>query len=370
MSGASGRLGLRALNRATLARQGLLERSARPVGEVLEHLVGLQAQAPEPPYYGLWSRIAGFVPGDLASMIEDGSAVRIALMRSTIHLVTARDCASLRPVVQPVLDAQLRGSYGRQLEGLDVDALAAEGRRLMEEEPRAWSDLGARLAKRFGREPQALANAVRAWVPLVQVPPRAVWGRGGPAVHRPADTWLGRSFEPDAGPAGVEALVLRYLAAFGPATVADARKWSGLTGLGDVFERLRPRLTTLVDEAGRELFDLPDAPRPDPDVPAPPRFVAEFDNLLLSHADRTRVLPDEYAPSVLRGGMIAGTVLLDGFVAGAWKVDRRRRSASLRITSFRRLRKAERRGVEAEGDRLLAFAAQEARAREIAWAGP
>lgn len=354
-------LSLRALNRATLARQGLLERWNRAVGDALEHLVGLQAQAPDPPYFGLWTRLREFRPADLATMIEDRSAVRVALMRSTIHLVTADDCLTLRPVVQPALDAQVKASYGRALEGLDPDVVAVEGRRLLSDDALSASEIGRRLARRFpGRDARALANALRAWVPLVQVPPRAVWGRTGPAVHRPADAWLGRPLRPDPGHTGLETLMLRYLAALGPASVMDAQKWSGLTRLGEVFQALRRRLSVFHDAAGRELFDLPDAPRPDADTPAPPRFLPAFDNLLLSHADRTRVLPDAHVARVIRGGMVKGSVLLDGFVAATWKLTPGRRSPTLTIQRFRRLSPAERTGLDSEAERLIAFAAPDA----------
>ena len=363
-------LSLRALNRATLARQGLLERWRCTAAEAVERLVGLQAQAPDPPYFGLWSRLEAFAPGDLGDRIEDRTAVRIALMRSTIHLVTARDCLALRPIVQPALDAQVRGSYGRALDGLDPAQVRAEGRRLLEAEALPSSELGRRLARRFpDRDPQALANAVRGWLPLVQVPPRGVWGRSGPAVHRPAQAWLGRTIEDAgaAGPAALDELVVRYLGAFGPASVLDAQKWSGLTRLGEVFERLRPRLVLFRDEGGFELFDLPDAPRPEPATPAPPRFLAAFDNLLLSHADRTRVLPATHAPRVIRGGMIAGAVLLDGFVAGTWKLNRSRRMAALRIEAFRRFTSAERNGLLEEAEGLLELGARGAESRNVVW---
>ena len=184
----------RALNRALLSRQLLLDRVDLPdeagrrravVIQAVEHLVGLQAQAPFPPYYGLWSRLGGFRPEDLATLLTDRSVVRIALMRGTIHLVSARDCLPLRSLVQPVLDRGLRGSFGNQLAGVDPAAVATAGRELVESEPMTFSQLGAALAERWpDHSPAALAQAVRAYVPLVQVPPRAVWGRAGPNAPR------------------------------------------------------------------------------------------------------------------------------------------------------------------------------------------
>jgi hypothetical protein len=209
----------------------------------------------------------------------------------------------------------------------------------------------------------ALANAVRALLPLVQVPPRGIWGASGQAAHTTAESWLDSPLETDPAP---DTMVLRYLAAFGPATVLDAQAWSGLTRLREVVERLRPELVTFRDERGNELFDLPGAPRPDPDVPAPLRFLPEFDNVLLSYVDRTRILADEYKPAISTvNGIIPGTVLVDGFVQGSWKVTRQRRVATLQITPFRRLSQRHRAGLVREGERLLDFAAPDAGTREV-----
>jgi hypothetical protein len=173
--------------------------------------------------------------------------------------------------------------------------VAAAARALVEEQPRTLSTLARLLDERFpGRDAFALGQAIRAWVPLVQVPPRGVWGKSGCAAHTSVEGWLGRV--PSLG-FSLEDLILRYLAAFGPGTVKDVQTWSGLTRLREVIERLRPRLVTFRDEHGAELFDLPDAPRPDPDTPAPPRFLYDYDNLLLSHADRSRVITDGYTTS-------------------------------------------------------------------------
>ncbi len=360
-------LSLRALNRATLARQMLLERCRLPALDAVERLVGLQAQAPLPPYFGLWARLVDFRPDELAGLLENRSVVRIALMRSTIHLVSGRDARMLRPLVQPVLDRGLTGVYGRPLDGMDVAALATAGRALVEERPRTFSELGTLLRTRWpDREPNALAQAVRTTVPLVQVPPRGLWGGSGQAAHTSVESWLGAPLEPQ--PSAAE-LVRRYLAAFGPASVRDIQQWSGLTRLGAVVKQLRPELHSYRDEHGRELFDLPEAPRPDPDTPAPVRLVAEFDNLVLSHADRTRVIADEHRPGVFTiNGVIPGTVLVDGFVRGTWRVNRRRGAAVLSVQPFVRLTRQVRKDVEAEGERLLAFAAPEAATRSLEFA--
>ena len=351
-------LGKRELNRALLARQLLLERSGRGVIEIVEHLVGLQAQAPFPPYYGLWSRIDGFRPDDLATLINDRGVVRIALMRGTIHLVSARDCLPLRQLVQPVLDRTFRTNHGKRLPGVDLAMLAMAGRELVETEPMTFGKLGDALAKRWPDHPPAdLAQGVRALVPLVQVPPRAVWGRAGRSLHTSAEAWLGLASA--AGPAAsVEDLVTRYLAAFGPATVRDVQAWSGLTGLRAVVDALRPSLVMFRDERGAELFDLPEAPRPSGDTPAPVRLVAEFDNLVLSHADRTRIVSEEDRNRLYTiNGIFPGTVLIDGFVAGIWRLSTARGAATLTMDMWQRPSKAARAAVEAEAGRLLAFAA-------------
>lgn len=352
----------RALNRALLARQHLLARASLSPRAMIEHLVGLQAQAPEPPYIGLWTRIDAFDPEALSAPIEQREAVRIALMRSTIHLVTARDALQLRAVVQPVLERQLKGSYGRQLEGLAAIEIAAAGRALVEHEPLTFAAIGARLAEKWpGRDPAALANAVRQVVPLVQIPPRGLWRRSGGAVHTSVERWLGRSIDEVASP---DQMVLRYLGAFGPATVMDAQAWSGLTRLGPVLERLRSGLETFRDELGRELFDLPDAPRPDADTPAPVRLLPPFDNALLSHADRTRIVGEEHRRRVATlNGMVPGAVLVDGFMAGAWRTERRRGAARIVIEPYAPLTRKNARAIEREASALLAFLAPDA-ARE------
>jgi hypothetical protein len=354
-------LGKRELNRALLARQLLLDnagRTGRGVIEIVEHLVGLQAQAPFPPYYGLWSRIDGFRPDDLATLINDRGVVRIALMRGTIHLVSARDCLPLRQLVQPVLDRTFRTNHGKRLPGVDLAMLAAAGRELVDTEPMTFSQLGDALAERWPDYPPAdLAQGVRALVSLVQVPPRAVWGRAGQSLHTSAAAWLGLA-PGSAEAASLAGLVTRYLAAFGPATVRDVQAWSGLTGLRAVVDALRPSLVTFRDERGAELFDLPEAPRPSGEVPAPVRLVAEFDNLVLSHADRTRIISEDHRNRLYSiNGIVPGTVLIDGFVAGIWRLSTARGAATLTMELWQRPSKASRAAVEVEAGRLLAFAA-------------
>ncbi|MEU3557261.1 winged helix DNA-binding domain-containing protein [Streptomyces fragilis] len=357
----------RDLNRALLARQLLLERSTLPAAGAVAHLVGMQAQAPNPPYVGLWTRLAGFAVEDLASLVRSREVVRLVLMRGTIHLVTADDCVALRPVLAGALRQGLKGTFGRKLEGLDLEKVAALGRELVEREPLTLGGLGERLADRWPeRDPFALANAVRNLVPLVQVPPRGLWGESGQAAHTTAEAWLGR---PLAGQDAPDTMIERYLAAFGPASVKDMQVWSGMTRLAEAVKRLRPRLAVFRDESGRELFDLPGAPRPGGRAPAPVRFLPDFDNILLSHADRSRILTEEQRARVFtRNGLIRPTFLVDGFVAGMWRLEQTRGAAALVLEPFGPLREADREALTEEGGRLLAFAAGPAASREVRFA--
>jgi hypothetical protein len=356
----------RALNRATLARQLLLERSTMPVEAAIEHIVGLQAQTPHTAYTGLWTRLAGFRPEFLSNLIVERRVVRLALMRGTIHMVTARDAWGLRPLVQPVLDRVQKGQFGKRLVGVDPDAVVAMGRAYVEEEPRTFKALGDHLLTRWpDRDRFALEQTVRTAVPLIQVPPRGMWGRSGPIAHTSIDAWLGA---PPAETPTLDAMVLRYFGAFGPASVMDAQAWCGLTRLGEVVERLRPRLVTFRDERGRELFDLPEAPRPDPATPAPPRFLYDFENTLLSYADRTRMGSAEAAEAVRPVTQEPiSTFTLDGFVAGTWRVERERgrASATLVLRPIERLSATDTSALTKEGTALLDFLAAEATDRDI-----
>jgi hypothetical protein len=349
------RLSVRALNRATLDRQLLLGRARLSAARAIERLAGMQAQIPTAPYIGLWSRLDGFHADELASLISSRRAVRIVLMRCTIHLVTARDAVALAPLMQPVVERAVKGTFGRRLPGVDRAALAASGRTLLSERSRTLADLGLALRKRWrGRDPEALAQTARALVPSVQVTPRGLWGRSGPAAYTTLASWVKGTRRATLTP---ERLVLRYLAAFGPASVLDVQAWCGLTKLGDVFDRLRPTLRTFRDDDGRELFDRPDASRPGEDVPAPPRFLPEFDNILLAYRDRRRLVAEAHRRWVFsRGGPLMGTVLIDGMVGARWLVSRARQRTTLIVQPFARLGADQRRDVEEEGMRLASFA--------------
>lgn len=356
----------RALNRALLARQLLLRKETRPAIEVIEHLAGLQAQAPFPPYFGLWSRIEGFDPEELSALLLDRRAVRVVAMRGTVHLLTADDARFLRPCVQPIMDRDLAGNstYTPKLAGIPLAELAAAARAALADEPLTNKQLGGKLAEHWpAHDPNGLVYAARNLLPLVQVPPRAIWGRSGAPTYAPLDDWAGAALDPEPD---LERLVLRYLAAFGPATVPDIQAWCGLTRLRAVVDRLRPKLCTFRTPAGKELFDLPEAPRPDPETPAPVRLIADFDNLILSHADRSRVISDESRKRIFtRNGIFPGTLLLDGFVHGTWRIDHGADAAILTVTPFYKVSRKDTSAIEAEGRRLLGFAAKRAGRTEV-----
>ncbi|HEY2888460.1 MAG TPA: winged helix DNA-binding domain-containing protein [Candidatus Limnocylindrales bacterium] len=348
-------LSQRALNRALLARQHLLARVDMPAAAMIEGLVGMQSQAPLAPYVGLWTRINAFEPAELALLMTERAAVRASLMRYTLHLVTARDYLALWAVFAPLLAQRFRGSpFRRNLVDVDLDELARLARGLIEERPRTAAELGRGLAERWpGRDTLSLSAAVGHLVPLVQVPPRGVWGAGGLPTWTLAETWLGAKVGTDPAPDG---LVLRYLAAFGPASVADIGNWSGLTRLAPVVERLRDRLIVVRDERNRELFDLPDAARPGPDVPAPVRFLPEYDNVLLGHKDRTRMMDVDQATPLFPGnGAALGSVLVDGRFGGGWRIAREGSGAILRIELVAAPSGSDRRELIDEGGRLLEF---------------
>jgi hypothetical protein len=364
---ASDVLSVRALGRATLARQHLLARTEASVLDVVAHLVGLQAQVPLNPYTALWSRVDGFRPEALADRLVARDVVRIVVMRGTIHLVTAEDCLLLRPLMQPVLDAELRRhrDAAPALAGVDLAPVLAYAASALAERPLSGTELRAVLAERFpDRDPVALALACRCRLALVQVPPRGVWGAASQVRLATAESWLGR---PPARRPSLDDVVLRYFAAFGPATVADVTAWCRLTGLREVVERLRPRLRAFRGVDGRELLDLPDAPRPDPETPAPVRFLPEYDNLLLSHAERSRVFLERRRPPLGRSWRIGnGSVLHDGLVCGVWRLERPKDgSVTLAVTLAERLARRATASIEAEGRRYVRFAAPEAERRDV-----
>jgi hypothetical protein len=362
-------LSVRELNRATLDRQSLLRRTQADAADVVEQLVGLQTQIPGNHYTALWSRITDFSAEDFSRRLERREFVRISLQRSTIHTVTAHDCRLLRPLLQAVQERSLKAAFGKRLAGVDLEALATRARTLVEESPKTFGELGtALLADWPDHDAQALGNAARNSLALVQVTPRGLWQQGSLARHTTAEHWLGDEAVPPLSP---DDLVLRYLAAFGPASVADAQMWSGLTRLRECFDRLRDRLAVFQDENGVELFDLPDAPRPGDDASAPARFLPDYDNVFIGHKDRSRIYhPDvDFRTDVWIGNGLRPQFTVDGFICGIWRLetDKKRTSATLAVTPFIPLTKTQRAELETEAGKLLAFQAPEA-AHDLQWA--
>jgi hypothetical protein len=356
-------LSRRELNRATLARQLLLERAPIGVVEATGRLAGLQAQEPRPPFLGLWTRVEGLPREDVLAALQARTLVRGTLMRGTLHLATAEQYAALRPALQPVLTAGLR-ALGARATTLDPDAVLPAAAELLAERPRDFEELRTALAERFPKaDVRALGFTVRMLAPLVMVPTEDRWGHPRSAAFTPAEAWLGTGL----GDGAAEALVRPYLAAFGPASAADLGAWSGLTGTRATLDALREELVVFRDEHGRELFDLPDAPRPGADADAPPRLLPEFDNLVLAHQDRTRVLADAHRGEVVTKNLrVRATYLVDGEVAGTSSMARKGRRAVLTLAPFGRAPAKRVRGaLEAEAEALLRFAEPDAATYEV-----
>ncbi|MFD0687468.1 winged helix DNA-binding domain-containing protein [Actinomadura fibrosa] len=360
-------LSVQTLNRATLARQLLLARERIPVADAVARLCAMQAQEPKPPFLGLWTRVDGFQASDLHTAMHDRSLVRATMMRATLHLVTASDYIAFRTTMQPMLDTAMR-VLGDRAAGLDLEQVVPAARAFLQEGPRTFNEVRAHLQEGFPDvNERALGYAVRMCVPLVMVPTEDRWGFPRTSRFALADTWLDAPLAPPA----LDSLMLRYLAAFGPASAADAQTWSGLPALGEVFDRLRPGLRVFADDKGRELFDLPDAPRPAEDVPAPARFLPEFDSLVLAHADRRRIIADAHRPSLTTKNLRVRAVFLwDGFAHGTWELEYKRRIATLRLRPFEPLPSSALAALTTEGEALLRFAEPAAKEARVEVAEP
>ena len=356
----------RALNRATLARQMLLRREKATPVAVIERLAGMQAQLARPPFVGLWSRIHGFQAAELIKAVDRREVVRGTLMRGTLHLVSRKDFLTFRAVLQPVLAAGLQAILKDRAGALDIDGLVDAARSYFGEEPRTFAELRAHLISRFPKaDERAMGYAVRMHLPLVQTPQAgSPWAYPASSDFAVADAWLGAALKkPDAS-----AMALRFLAAYGPARPDDLKTWSGLANAREVFESLRPQLLVFSDERGREIFDLPKAPRPDQDEPVPVRFLPEFDSVLLAYAERTRVIAKDHRPHVASKNLfVPATFLVDGMAAGIWRVERKRKSAALVVQPFVPIAKNTRAELEAEGDTLLRFMEPDADAFSVVW---
>ena len=357
----------RALNRAFLARQMLLERHEVSPLDAIARLVGLQAQVARPPFVGLWTRLRDFERADLATAFHERRAVRVTAMRATLHVMTTADYIAMRGAMQPMLTRGMESILRGRAAEVDMETIDLEARKFFSKSAATFDALRDHFKQKFpGNDERAMAYAIRTHVPLVQVPTDAPWAFPASADFALADRWLSKKVSTSA--TTPEKLVLRYLAAFGPATPADAQAWSGLRGLREVFESLRSSLVTFRDVRKRELFDLPDAPRPDEDSDAPVRFIPDFDNLVLSHDDRSRIMADEHRSRVtLKNLQVRATFLVDGIVAGTWKSERKRKTAVLVIEPFGRVTKTVRAQLDEEGDALLGFLEEDATEREVRW---
>jgi hypothetical protein len=349
-------LSRRTLNRTLLQRQHLLARTTMPAAEMVEHLVGLQAQETLPPYLSLWSRITDFDPLPLSDSLEERTTLRLLLMRGTIHLVTAADALVLRPLVQPMLDRLTRTSQtSRPAAAVAREDLAGATRTALADGPLPVKRLGELLAESFpGVPPGALSSAAREQLPLVQVPPRGRWKRSGGVTYQLLDTWLGTP--PVESPDPAE-LVRRYLRAFGPATAADVTAWSGITGIRDVLTGLGDELRCYQDAAGSTLFDLDGLALADADTEAPVRLLGRYDNLWLSHAARDRVTPDPDKRRRWMGvnGGTGCTVFVDGELEGLWRATP---SGTVDVELFRSLSRTEKTQLDEEVGALQTFLAR------------
>ncbi|HEX5148314.1 MAG TPA: winged helix DNA-binding domain-containing protein [Candidatus Limnocylindrales bacterium] len=348
----------RELNRATLARQLLIERSSLDPVAATERIGGLQAQEPASPYVALWSRLERFAAETLDRAVHERRLVKAGLMRGTLHLVSAGDYLRLQPAIRVTLKGLAARDQYRNAEVGDIDLLI-DAAMAFAGEPRDNAAMHDHLegpAAAEGRMSTDVWWRVRREGAFIRAPSKVPWSFGRRPTYVAAGAWLGgRAFADDE--ASLDHLVRRYLGAFGPATIADLRGWSHVSTarLRPVVERL-PGVVELRDENGRTLLDLADAPRPHADVPAPPRFLPMWDGALLGHEDRSRVLPDTYRKAVIsRNGDILPTFMVDGRVAGLWWVEPDGARTRITLEPFDRLPKAARTSLDAEAERLRAF---------------
>jgi hypothetical protein len=341
--------------------------------KAIERLVGMQAQWPKPPFLGLWTRIEGFKRDELTASLHKRSVVRATFMRATIHVVTAKDFVALRPAIQPVLESGLQAVLKERLDGIDLPALTKQVRKMLEREPLTFAAIREEFLRADPKaDERAMGYAVRMLLPLVQVPVDGQpWAFPSQACFAPAEQWLDKAIPSKS--AQPDTLLLRYLEGYGPASAEDMRAWSGLprAAVKEAVDRLRPKLRVFADGSGagkRELFDLPDAPRPDGDVPAPVRLIPEYDNVITTRADERFVAKADRPRVFLSALRIAATVLVDGFVAGTWRVEATKKAATLTVEPFKPLAARAKKEVEAEAESMLTFAEPDARVREVKFA--
>jgi len=359
-------LSLRELNRATLARQMLLERRSMPVVTAIERLAALQAQWAPSPYIALWSRLKKFDRESLWSAIEKKhTVIRARLMRGTLHLVSARDFYAYAVATQ---DLQ-RGAWNRLQVGRGVDPQSVAKLAIsFARQPRAKEDVVAHLTERLGSfggpYKWLIWRFVSAHADLVSAPPGGHWGYGGTdAPYVAARHWIGPGTRPSEDDA-IELLIRRYLGAFGPASLADVAQFAGQVPprIRPVLQRLAPSLRRFADPEGRELFDLPRAPRPAADAKAPLRFLPRYDELLIGYAHRDRVIAAKHRAAVYaKNALIEAVFLVDGLAAGTWGLVTTKTDALVNIRPFATLARADRAAAIEEGERLARFMAPDAK---------
>ena len=342
----------RQLNRATLARQLLLERSDASIAATVALLGGLQAQQSNDPYIALWSRLNGFTHQALTGLIVDRTLARATTMRGTLHLHTADDLIGFRALVQDYLMATWRSGFRKRFAGQDEQAVHREGLKFLKKGPTTIGEVGKALQAKFPEaDPLALAIMVQMREPLVQVPPTRIWGNGSPPLLERAETWLGKR---KPGLSRTD-LVRRYLASFGPASINDMQVWCRLTKLSVEFKALAKELVVFESEDGRVLYDLPDAPRPDADTPAPVRFLPFYDNVYLGYDNRRRMLTEADAERINIFANYKPPVLVDGVISAGYVVSRKKGAARLEIEPYHKLTKKQVREIKAEGNAFLRF---------------
>lgn len=343
----------RQLNRATLERQMLLERSDRSIVDAVRFLGGLQAQQSNDPYVGLWSRLGGFTHEALTSLIVDRTLARATTMRGTLHLHTADDLIGFRALVEPFLKAQWKSNFLRRFGSEDQKAVHRAGVKLLNRSPMTSGALGKALREKFPTaEPLSLSVLLQMSETLVQIPPTRIWGNGSAPLLTRVENWLP---PPHNRPLGRIDLVRRYLAAYGPASIQDMQIWCRLTKLSVEFKALEQELVTFEDEEGRVLYDLPDAPRPEVDVPAPVRFLPLYDDVYLGYDNRRRMLMEADLKRTNLFADFKPALLIDGVIAAGWVVSRKKGAARLEVEPYHKLTKKQVREIETEGDVFLRF---------------
>jgi hypothetical protein len=344
-------LSQRALNRALLGRQLLLERATVPIPTALEQVGGLQTQYAPAGYVGLWSRLDGFERPMPTRALERREVIQATMMRATIHMVSASDYWPMTVGQRRIRREWFANVARREIENVDMEAAAAATAQVLADGPLRINELTERLVER-GFTPQA-AKWVGMWVDLVRVPPSGTWERRRADLYGLAETWVGPQPGDLTEDDGIELLIRRYLGAFGPAALKDIAGWMGLNvgqmrHVADAMVLRRFR-----DEAGKALVDLPDASLPDPDTPAPVRFLPVWDASLLVHARRTQILPEAYRPQIFntRTPHSLNTFLVDGQVAGTWRYQ----AGHINLEPFGKLASADRQALEQEAIGLAAL---------------